>query len=89
MKYPLAAFGFVAIVILGMVMLFTNYNQTASQKLSKVMAKEEIDECYDKTLDSWFIEFNESQENGLTMAEADATASKEALNLHDNCVASR
>jgi len=87
MKYPLAAFLVVAIVIVGFVLLFTNYNQTASEQFAKVLATENIDECYDETMDAWFIEFNTSQNEGATMNEADEKASEKALTNYDECIA--
>lgn len=87
MRYPLAAFGVVAIFIFGFVLLFTNYNQSAATQFSEVIASEEIDECYDETMTSWFIEFNSNQEKGATMGEADEVASKKALNNYGECIA--
>ncbi|MTI22023.1 hypothetical protein E1176_13415 [Fulvivirga sp. RKSG066] len=89
MRYPLVAFGFVAIVIAGFVLMFTNYNQSATSAFTEVIAEEEIDECYDKTMDAWFIEFVTKQNAGATMDEADEQASELALTNYDQCIAKR
>lgn len=89
MRVPLTAFGIVAVVIIGFVLLFTNYNQSASSQFSEVIAAENIDECYDETMNSWFIEFNNNQESGASMSEADEKASEKALSGYDNCIAQR
>jgi len=90
MKYPLAAFGVIAIVITGFVLLFTNYSQSASSELTEKITKTEtIDDCYDQSLNSWFLEFTASQENGATMSEADENASQAALDDLGQCLATR
>ncbi|MDX1630074.1 MAG: hypothetical protein R3345_15300 [Fulvivirga sp.] len=85
MKYPLIAFGVVAFAIISFSLLFTNYSAGPSQQLNQVMAEESIDDCYDDTMTAWFIEFNEMQESGATMEEADMEASQEALNNFERC----
>jgi len=85
MKYPLIAFVIVALVIVGFALMFTNYNTDPTQKLNKVVADKTIDDCYDKTMDSWFTEFNANQNEGATMDEADQMASEKALLSYDEC----
>jgi len=88
MKYPLIAFVIVAFVVVGFALMFSNYNTDPTQQLNKVVADKSMDECYDKTMDSWFIEFNENQNNGATMDEADQKAAETALLSYDECAAS-
>lgn len=89
MRAPLTAFAIVAFVITGFALMFTNYNTTPGEQLNEVMAEKSIDDCYDATLTSWFIEFNTSQEQGATMSEADALASEVALDNYGECLAQR
>lgn len=84
MKQPIVFFLALVFVITGYVMLFTNFN-SPTQELNQVIASESIDECFDNTMTTWFEEFNENQENGADMSEADESASKLALASFSNC----
>ena len=87
MKYPLIFFAFILLVIIGFSLIFTNY-ESAPQRLNKVMAStEELDDCYDDTMTTWFEEFNTSQEEGVTMEEADELAAEKALDNFEECSA--
>ena len=84
MKQPILFFLAVVVVVFGYVMLFTNFS-TAPDELNKMAETAIIDECYDDTMTTWFVEFNENQENGASMSEADANAAKTALASYDSC----
>lgn len=86
MKYPIFFFGFVLVVVVGFVLMFTNYSNPA-QQLNALMADEPITDCYDNTMEAWFVEFNNNQEEGVTMEEADKIAAEKALNQFDECKA--
>jgi len=64
--------------------MFTNFN-SAGYQLSAVMASEKIDECFDITMDTWFIEFNANQEQGNNLYQADQRAAAKALDSFDDC----
>ena len=84
MKQPILFFLAIVFVLFGYVMLFTNFN-SAPEKLNEVATVKIIDECYDDTMATWFVEFNESQENGANMNEADEKAAIAALINYDSC----
>lgn len=84
MKYPIIFFSMVVIVVTGFVLMFTGFN-SAPQKLNKMIVIEDIDECYDQTMNTWFVEFNTTQEQGATMAEADLAAAEKALISYAEC----
>ena len=71
-------------VFSGFVLMFTNFN-TPPQLLNEVIATENIDECYDTTMETWFVEFNDFQDHGATMSDADKKASKLALASYSEC----
>lgn len=87
MKYPIIFFGFVLLIVVSMSMIFTNYTNPVD-RLNSLMADQPLDECYDNTMEAWFIEFNTTQEDGVTMAEADKIAAERAVNQYDECQAS-
>lgn len=87
MKYPVFFFGFVLVVVVGFVLMFTNYNNP-TQQLNTLMADEPITDCYDNTMEAWFVAFNNTQDEGVTMEEADKIAAETALSQFDECVAS-
>lgn len=84
MKQPIIFFLAMVFVFSGFVLMFTNFN-TPTQKLNEVIATESIDDCYDTTMETWFVEFNENQDNGATMSDADKKASKLALASFKDC----
>lgn len=84
MKYPIIFFSMVVIVVAGFVLMFTGFN-SAPQRLNEVAVVEDIDECYDNTMTTWFVEFNQSQEAGATIAEADNKAAEKALSSFEEC----
>lgn len=84
MKEPIIFLAALIIVITGFVLLFTNFN-TPPENLNDVITSGPIDECFDNTMETWFIEFNESQERGADMSEADNAAAKTALANFDDC----
>lgn len=84
MKYPILFFGFVLAIVVSISMIFTNYSNPVDQ-LNKMMAEQPLDDCYDNTMDTWFIEFNTNQEEGVTMQEADKKAAAKALGEFDEC----
>lgn len=84
MKYPIFFFAFVLVVVVGISMIFTNYANPVD-RLNTLMAEQPLDDCYDNTMEAWFIEFNTNQEEGVTMEEADKRAAEKALNQFDEC----
>ncbi|HNP17234.1 MAG TPA: hypothetical protein PKL31_02265 [Fulvivirga sp.] len=84
MRYPILFFSFVLVIVVGFVLMFTNYSNP-TERLNELMTDEPIDECYDNTMDAWFIEFNNTQEEGVTMEEADKRAAEKALTQFDEC----
>ncbi len=86
MRYPVIFFVFVLALVVGLSMIFTNYENPAD-RLNKLMAQEPIDECYDDSMEAWFIEFNNNQQAGVDMDKADKIASSKALNKFDECLA--
>ena len=74
----------VVLIVTGFVLMFTGFN-SAPQRLSKVADTQQIDECYDNTMTTWFVEFNQSQDAGATMAEADEKAAEKALGSFEDC----
>ncbi len=84
MRYPILFFSFVLVIVVGFVLMFTNYNNP-TERLNALMTDEPIDDCYDNTMDAWFIEFNNTQEEGVTMEEADQRAAEKALSQFDEC----
>jgi hypothetical protein len=86
MRYPIFFFAFVLVVVVGFVLMFTNYSNPA-QRLNDLMADEPINDCYDNTMEAWFVEFNNTQEEGVTMEEADKRAAQKALTQFEDCKA--
>ncbi len=84
MKYPVFFFAFVLVVVVGFAMMFTNYSNPVT-RLNDLMADQPIDDCYDNTMETWFIEFNNTQDEGITMEEADQRAAEKAINQFDEC----
>ena len=84
MKYPIIFFAFVLVIVIGFVLMFTNYSNP-TKRLNALMADEPIDDCYDNTMDAWFVEFNNTQDKGVNMKEADKRAAERALNQFDEC----
>ena len=84
MKYPIFFFGFVLAIVVGMSMVFTNYNNPVD-RLNMLMADQPLDDCYDNTMEAWFIEFNTNQQEGVTMEEADKIAAEKAVSEYDEC----
>lgn len=87
MKYPIFFFACVLLFIVGFALVFTNYNNP-KERLNTLMADQPLDDCYDNSMEAWFIEFNNNQDEGITMAEADKLAAKKALNQFDECMSS-
>lgn len=84
MRYPIFFFVFVLAIVVGLAMMFTNYSNPVD-RLSGLMADQPIDDCYDNTMEAWFIEFNNTQEEGISMEEADKKAAEKALTQFDEC----
>lgn len=84
MKYPIFFFVFVLAIVVGLAMMFTNYSNPVD-RLNGLMADQPIDDCYDNTMEAWFIEFNNTQEEGVSMEEADKKAAEKALTQFDEC----
>lgn len=84
MRYPIFFFVFVLALVVGLAMMFTNYNNPV-ERLNSLMADQPLDDCYDNTMEAWFIEFNNTQEEGVSMEEADKKAAQKALNQFDEC----
>ena len=84
MKQPILFFLLVVFVISSFVLVFTNFN-TPPEKLNEIIVTNPIDECFDTTMETWFVEFNESQAQGASMSEADNSAAEVALASLKEC----
>lgn len=84
MKQPIIFFLILITVISGFVLLATNFN-SPPEKLNDVIVSNPIDECFDSSMETWFVEFNENQKGGATMSEADNKASQLALASFSDC----
>ncbi|MDH5476036.1 MAG: hypothetical protein OEX22_10125 [Cyclobacteriaceae bacterium] len=84
MKEPILFFAIIVFVIFSVVLMFTNFN-TPPQQLNEIILSDSNDECFEDTMETWFIEFNETQENGASMTEADEKASLLAIASFNDC----